>query len=517
MVLKSTTQRSQQKMFKPSEKQMAVFDFVKNGQGNAIIEAVAGSGKTTTIVNALEHMHGYVFLGAYNKKMADELQIKVGGKKGVKAATFHSVGYGALRFAYGKQHALNVDNKKVDKIVKDIEELDQQGLTTDYAPVIGKIVSMAKQRGIGALSPINDKIAWYDMVDHFGLMDEASENVDLEIALKWAAWALKKSCDDLETVDFDDMVYLPLRKNLRMLQNDWVLIDEAQDTNPTRRALAKRMLKPNGRLIAVGDPYQAIYGFSGADNDSLEQIARDFDAISLPLTITYRCPKAVVRMAQQWVPHIEAGDTAPVGLVETMSLTDMIANVSVEDAIICRYNKYLADLCFKLIRMGIPAKIEGRAIGEGLIKLATRWKRIKGLPALSDQLEQWRSREVTKAIAKELEDKADRINDQVETLQVLIDGATDKGFDTVDGLCGMIATMFDDGTDAKPVVTLCSCHKSKGMEWDRVFLLGRQDLMPSRFAVRDWQIQQEINLMYVSVTRAMNSLVEVPLEAKQDA
>lgn len=97
----------------------------------------------------------------------------------------------------------------------------------------------------------------------------------------------------LNPIDFDDMVYLPLVFKLRLFPQDWVLIDEAQDTNPTRRALAARMLKPGGRVIAVGDPRQAIYGFTGADNDALEQIAAQFSCKRMPLTVSYRCPQAV--------------------------------------------------------------------------------------------------------------------------------------------------------------------------------------------------------------------------------
>ena len=124
---------------------------------------------------------------------------------------------------------------------------------------------------------------------------------------------LNKSNQNLEIIDYDDMVYLPLQRDLRMLQNDWVLIDEAQDTNPTRRALAKNMLKPGGRLVAVGDPHQAIFGFTGADNDSLNIIEQEFQCARMPLTVTYRCPKAVVQHARNWVSHITAHDSAPEG------------------------------------------------------------------------------------------------------------------------------------------------------------------------------------------------------------
>ena len=327
--------------------------------------------------------------------------------------------------------------------------------------------------------------------------------------VKFSQIVLRKSNEDLETIDFDDMVYLPLQRNLRLFQNDWVLVDEAQDTNPTRRALARKMLKPGGRLVAVGDPHQAIFGFTGADNDALDQIARDFDATRLPLTITYRCPKAVVKIAQEYVAHIEAGDTAPEGEALTLDYTKLVDEAQAGDAILCRYNKYLVNLCFKFIRLGKPAKIEGRAIGEGLAKLASRWK-VKSLDALTNKLDAYLAREVKKALEADKEDRADRITDKVETLLVLIARAREQEISSVKDLKEMILTLFDDKVGEKSnVITLTSVHKSKGMEWDRVFLLGRNELMPSPFAKQPWQYAQEINLIYVAVTRAKQTLVDV--------
>jgi len=52
-------------------------------------------------------------------------------------------------------------------------------------------------------------------------------------------------------------------------------------------------------------------------------------------------------------------------------------------------------------------------------------------------------------------------------------------------------------------------HKAKGLEWLRVFILDR-DRMPSRWARRDWQVQQEENLIYVAYTRAKEELYFLP-------
>lgn len=498
--------------FIPSVQQQDFFDFVSDGTGNALVIAVAGAGKTTSIVKALDRMSGYVFLGAYNSKMAKELKERVAGRKGVFASTFHSAGYKQLRFTYGARHALRVEPGKVAEIVNDIIQGGREDLR-ELAGAVVSIVSMAKQRGFGALgTPLGaiTDAAWQDMISHFGLDENLPENARMDQVIAMSKVVLNKSNQNLELIDYDDMVYLPLQRDLRMLQNDWVLIDEAQDTNPTRRALAKKMLKPGGRLVAVGDPHQAIFGFTGADNDSLSIIKDEFNCVEMPLTVTYRCPKAVVEHARNWVSHITAHDTAPEGELGRMDYdADFFAAVQAGDAVLCRQNKYLVRAFFQFVRDGKAAKIEGRAVGQGLSSLAGKWK-VKTLDALTDRLEKYRAKEVEKAFKNKQEQRADQIDDQVETLYVLIERAKATGVDTVEGLRAMIDGIFaDDVTNAGNLIVLCSAHRSKGLEWNRVFLLGRNELMPSPFARQEWQMEQEKNLIYVAVTRAKQTLIEV--------
>ena len=487
--------------------QEAVFEFTSRGRGNAVVEAVAGSGKTTTIVEAVRRMKGYVFLGAYNTKMGKELAERTADMRNVTASTFHSIGFKALRF-HAKGFALQLDEKKVIKIAQHIADNGRPDLEVLVSPV-ARIVSMAKQRGFGPLVDMTDMTAWEDMIFHFSFEEDLPEEIDLDKVIKFAQVVLNKSNQDLNTIDYDDMIFLPLQRNLRTLQFDWVLIDEAQDTNPTRRALAKKLLKPTGRLVAVGDRHQAIFGFTGADNDSLDQIARDFKAIRLPLSITYRCPKAIVAHAQNWVSHIQAADTAPEGVLSTMDYGQVADVVQIGDAILCRFNKYLVNLCFKLIRKGVPAKMEGRSIGEGLVALANRWK-VKTLDALDKRLDAYQERETAKWMAKDKLDKIDQLNDKVDTLRTLMERAREQGIHDVAELRNMIMSLFEDSAGSrKPCVVLSSVHRSKGLEWNRVFLLGRDEFMPSTMARSEWAQEQEINLIYVAVTRAKAELVEV--------
>ncbi len=490
--------------------QKDIFEWIDKSIGNLIVVAVAGSGKTTTLVEMVHRMEGSVFLGAFNKKMGEELKRRIAGiDVGFKhARTFHSAGFWALKESMrGKR--IQVDDKKVAKLF-DAWADEADGQMRKYFSFVVKAVSMAKQRGIGipGSTLIDDTKVWEEMSLYFGIDNDLPEDAKLSTGIECAKYILMESNKLVNTVDFDDMIYLPLYRQVKFWQHDWVLIDEAQDTNPVRRMLAYKLLKRNGRLVAVGDPHQAIYGFTGADNNALDLIKDKFKCNTLPLTISYRCPKAVVAHAQKWVSHIEAAETAPDGEVKEIQADTLLEqNLNRNDAILCRYNKYLVALCFKLIRNGIPARIEGREIGEGLIKLTRKWK-VSSLSALHGRLMDYKIREVKKALDKKQESRADRIIDQVDTLYVLIERAVEKRLD-VRGLEDMIRDMFENDVKSKGILTLSSCHKAKGLEWDRVFILGRSELMPSPLARQEWQQEQERNLIYVAITRAKKTLIEV--------
>src|SRR5690606_34207643 len=210
----------------------------------------------------------------------------------------------------------------------------------------------------------------------------------------------RASLAQADVIDFDDMILFPLIKNLRVRwPKDLVIVDEAQDLSRTRQALARLFVKPRtGRMVIVGDDRQAIYGFSGADAEALPNLIKSFNATALPLSVTWRCPKAVVAEAPQYVPDIVAAPEAPEG--EAQAVVDLPEVMTPgADAILCRNTAPLIGLAYKLIRAGIPAKVEGRAIGDGLKALAQRWK-VTTVAGLLHRLETWEDREIAKAQVK---------------------------------------------------------------------------------------------------------------------
>jgi superfamily I DNA/RNA helicase len=302
-------------------------------------------------------------------------------------------------------------------------------------------------------------------------------------------------------IDFDDQLYMPVISGARFIQNDFLFVDEAQDVNQVQRAMLRRALKPGGRLIAVGDPGQAIYGFRGADVDAIDNIKKEFDAIELPLSISYRCPQSVVREAQQFVSHIQAASSAPEGKVSHLGKYGPEVFGS-HDSIICRNTAPLIDLAYKLIRAHVPCKVKGRDIGQGLISLIRKLEP-KSLSHLEDRLQSYAEREVAKFIAKGQEERADALMDRVTTIQVFMEMQPESG--NVGTLIQSIESMFSDSNGC---LMLCTIHKAKGLEWQKVFILD-PDRMPSKWARQAWQKQQETNLQYVAVTRAKSELVYI--------
>jgi superfamily I DNA/RNA helicase len=512
--------------FTLTPEQEAVMAWVKDGKGSAVVEAVAGSGKTATLSLACGLMEGQVAATAFNAKIAEEFGLKVKAFPNVLAKTFHSYGFAAWRKELGDTR-VEVEARGKNKMMLTAAESK-----IGWAP-LSALVSLAKQAGVIAAWDIADVDEWNRLIDHYDVMLKVKEEQKVyglslkdnkmtpdeqrECLIEEAQWCVLWALDKAKgadgggaMIDFDDMIWCPLVEGSPVEQYDWVLVDEAQDTNVTRRMLAERMLRDGGRSMWVGDRHQAIYGFTGADSDALDLIADKFDATLLPLSVTFRCCKRATELAQQFVPHITAHEDNVEGSVSEADTGQMTATeggdgVVVGDAILCRLTAPLVELAYQLIRSGVPAHVEGRDIGKGLEALATKWASATTAVELTRKLDSYLKREREKLEARDEEYKIEALQDRVTTLFVIMDGC-----DTVAEVTAKIKRLFQDtnGGRAKDV-TLSTIHKAKGREWDKVWVLGWEEYMPSKWARQDWEMQQEANLQYVAVTRAKMALVLV--------
>jgi superfamily I DNA/RNA helicase len=101
------------------------------------------------------------------------------------------------------------------------------------------------------------------------------------------------------------MLYMPVMYGIAFNHYNYIFVDEAQDTNDIQLEILSRLCAPRCRIVAVGDPHQAIYGFRGANADSMTRITERFSCKTFPLSVSYRCPKAVVKEAQRYLQPIE--------------------------------------------------------------------------------------------------------------------------------------------------------------------------------------------------------------------
>lgn len=501
-----------------SPQQTSFLNWIDTGTGSCVLEAVAGAGKTTTLIEAAKRLTKKglrVAILAYNKKIAEEIKAKTAGMTNVYVGTVHSFGFAAYRRV---NKYVKVDGWKVSNICEHEAKVNQDDICAAYKDIVVSLVSYAKQRGFGIIERIENTKTWLDVIEHFDVLadlekDTDTKDIPVEAIIATSKRVLTISNSVRDIIDYDDMVYLPVILKLPFFRNDVVMVDEAQDTNPARRALVRCIVKVGGRVIAVGDRHQAIYGFTGADSDSLDLIKKDFSAIDMPLTTTFRCPKAVVQFSKQWVSHIEAHSSAPEGSVSSISKEELFGrnDLNSASAVLCRNTKPLVELAFALIRRRIGCKVEGRDIGQGLIKLVTKWK-IKTTDKLVEKLEAWKEAQTTKFLAAKQEMRAQTIEDQVETIKVIIEDCNSRNQHSVECVVEAINAIFAD--DVKGVLTLSTVHKSKGREWQTVYWLDRAGTLPSHYARQAWQLEQEKNLCYVAATRAKNSLVEVTVPPK---
>lgn len=484
--------------------QNGCFSFIETGKGNAIVEAVAGSGKSTTGEEMVKRIpHGSHIYLAFNKAIADEMK-----GRGVNGRTFHSLTFSPVTRAKGCN---NVDSNKLRLLIQDavqntenrvafspalnfMEKRDSQM----YGNFIVRLVGLARNAGIGCLCQ-NIPEVWQGLVEYHDLeLDNEAATIErgVELAMQLLEWSNRSPL-----LDFDDLLYFAVKDNISLPKFDYVFVDEAQDTNSIQRAILRKIMKPSTRLVAVGDPAQAIYGFRGADSNSMKMIADEFGCVELPLTVTYRCPTSVVEFAKQWVSHIEAAPGAAEGSVRSVDQSWKHEDFLGTDLVVCRTSRPLVALAYQFLRARIPARVMGKDIGEGLKGLVKKMN-AKGIDALVDKLEDYTHREVTKALARGSEAKAEAIQDKTDSVMCLIEGLPE----TERTVPALLATIDDLFNDRRSGVTLATIHKSKGLEAGRVWWLNAS-ACPASWARQPWQKQQERNLCYVAATRAKSELV----------
>lgn len=473
--------------FIPSKYQQQIFDFIENGTGNAVVDAVAGSGKTTTIVEAMKKLpeNQSIIYVAFNKSIVQEFSLKV--PKHVEVRTMHAFGFGAVRYNFGNVQVKDDKTMEVVKALYSSWNIPEE-ISEGYMTRVKHLVELAK------LNLCTSPEELYDIAEHHGI-----ELYNSEVENAWSVFNIVLT--NRKQIDMTDMIFLPAYYKLKCKQYDWVFVDECQDLNRAQQQLLKLMLKPNGRFIAVGDPRQAIYGFAGADAESFRSLQNIPNTISLPLSVNYRCGRNIIDLAKQIVPQIEAHDGAIDGNIDN---DGKWKNIEDGDYVLCRNMRPLIKLCFDLIIEGKKANVRGRDIGLNLINMLNRTK-AKGFDVAVDKLYKDIEKMIQKSVRRGKSEREVRESNIIKTMIDKIEAIEiiGKGLATVEKVIKKIEALF---TDDKNGIILSTIHKAKGLESDNVFILN-SELMPSKWAKKSWEKEQEDNLMYVAYTRAKKNLI----------
>jgi superfamily I DNA/RNA helicase len=255
----------------------------------------------------------------------------------------------------------------------------------------------------------------------------------------------------------------------------------------------------------VGDRSQAIYGFAGAQSDSMDKIKEATKAHELPLSVCYRCPTSHIDRAKNIVSQIEASPTASAGIlaeIKESELTDKLTNGSL---ILCRKTAPLISLCLQLIGEGLPARVKGRDVASGLIKVIDKLAKdahfsYGSLPLF---VREWESIQMRKlADLKDSESRIQQVNDTASAIVAAYSGLKIK-CSTLEQFKDALLALFDD---SRASIWLSTIHKAKGLEAERVFIIKPQYLPLVWKGQQPWQFGQEKNLEYVAYTRSKSEL-----------
>lgn len=543
---------------KATEAQKKIFDFVEHGTGNGIIDAVAGAGKTTTLMGCVTHIPNLddVIYCAFNTSIRKELQKKFhAAKKNVKICTIHSLGFQMLR-ATGD---FKIDDGKYSDIIKNTEffesltpEIDEILSYHDHCSV-AQIKALEERRDtldwddkntlnesqqyvytiIKRILDINQKyrctltnpdVTEYDsLVRHFGIfplweLESDTFHQELECYFRAHQKLLKEGNSIAIShgiIDFTDQLYLPYIRNLTSRKKyGFVFVDECQDLSKAQLYVVKQYQKSDGRLLAVGDPYQAIYGFAGADCESFNRVKETFNCTVLGLTDCFRCPQAIIEIAKSIRPDIK-GFKDYQGKLYVIPQREVVHNIRGGDLVICRTRQPLMTMALKLITKDFKVKLHPDELQEFMGNYKSNFKPQELRGILSEDnidkfFDQVRERNEKRIIREN--QNADPIirqmiiNEEVKDIEDTLVFLKKKYFDwrlnTLDSILMRLKyTLSSPDDDA---IKISSIHRAKGLENDRVFILEYNKLPFKREL--EWEQTQERNLHYVAVTRPKEEL-----------
>ena len=467
-------------MIKGTEQQEEIWKEIEEGNSHMVVNAGAGTGKTFTIVEGANRLKNAktAFL-CFNKSIKVELSERL--PQNVEAKTFHAFGFAAIRNAGIRT---KVNNYKVKNIIDEI-----LGKDFNAYPLV-KLISLIK----GSMIEGDDLRSIRMLIDKYNIQFDSDR--EESIAIDTIPYVLTECLSQTHVIDFDDMIWLPLKKDLPFPKYEVLFVDEAQDFNEMQRQLIFRCIG-DGRCIVVGDKNQAIYGFRGADSDSMNVFSKQLlktnrEIKEFPLSLTWRCPKSVVAEANRYVEDFHCRDIAEDGTVTV----NAGFNPSEGDMVLCRYNAPLVGAFYDLIIQGKSAYVQGRDMTTGLINYVNKITKNKsmGMQEFVHLLDTDFNTQYSRLMRIDKINQANSLEDKYNCLKIFCSKT-----ETVGDIHDEIKNVFSGD---KGEIMLSTVHKAKGLEADNVYILATERMPHPKANDR----REELNICYVAITRAKKNL-----------
>jgi superfamily I DNA/RNA helicase len=469
----------------PTDEQTSILSKVSNTNDNLLINAFAGTGKTTTL-ELIQEVIGPepVLYLCFNKRVAEEAKRKFPSTTSVR--TLNSQGHNIWAKTYSGK--LTVNGKKTqENLAEYIKAAPRhvQGVLWDSFWPIVEGVADAKAKGYVPDGKFPNAKRLISQEDFHASLDEEADDLVKELIDDALFRSIQQAYKGY--IDYNDQIYMPALFGGTYPNFPIVKVDEAQDLNPVNHAMLDKLAKQ--RLVAVGDPWQSIYGFRGAMQGSMAALKERFKMEECDLSISFRCPQAVVEAARWRVPTLKW--VKPGGHYEILKKLPQI-NIpeGVDDkdkpisAIICRNNAPLFKLALHLLRAKRSVSVVGSDIGPKIIGIMKKLgDSDMSRESLVSCIQDWRAEKMAKR-SKSASDIADCM---------IVFASWGKTL-------GQAVSYAEHLLSQKGKIQLLTGHKAKGLEWNTVYHLD------------PWLIgedEQELNLRYVITTRAKERLFEV--------
>lgn len=464
---------------KMTPEQEAIVEASCSTTANIMINALAGTGKSATL-KMIDKVHKTkpCLYCVFNKRNADEARKSEEFSSTTAIKTFNALGHGIWANAITKP--INLDKAKPRTLWREmIENLTRSDANDAWKCYWIVMDGLDKAKSLGYV-PTKVKYPHRSLIDRTTLhhaMDERPDDYAASLIDQLLCESIQRAYSGL--IDFNDQIYMPALFGGTFPKFPRIMVDEYQDQSPVNHALLERLVK--GRIIGVGDPFQNIYGFRGAKAGGMAAAVSAYSMTQLPLSVSFRCPKAIVQAAQWRVPHFQwTKEGGNVKILTNFNGTDF----NDDSTIICRNNAPLLRLAFKLISMGRSVSVMGSELGPKLVGIMKKLGPDSMTRAQTcTAIEQWRE--------EKLMANSRSANDLADCMRVFAEHGTN--------LAQMISyaehLFKQTGT-----IRLLTGHKSKGLEFDNVFFLDPH-LLDDR--------EQDLNLRYVIQTRSQNNLTEL--------